>query len=82
MAEDGHVNPPLDIDRHWSAKGRDSYENVAAKLLEWAAGASSQEVQTQFVLLAALYEQLARKAEKLSDTYLPMDLTGEFSAGE
>ena len=77
MSQDGRIKPPLDPDRHWSAKGSDLYDDVAARLLGWAAGASSSEVRTQLTLLAALYEQLARKSEQLADTYLPTNLDAE-----
>ena len=58
-----------------------THAEVAAKLLDLAAGASSPAAREQFTLLAALYERLASSAQRLSDAYLPMDLSGEDISG-
>ena len=63
------------IDTHWSAPGSTAYSDVAAKLRDLAARASSDDVRRQFAQLAALYEELACKSAQLADTYLPMDLS-------
>jgi hypothetical protein len=56
----------------------DANAHAAAKLLALAAGASSPAAREQFILLAALYEKLANNTQRLSDTYLPMDLSAEY----
>jgi len=54
-----------------------THAEVAATLLDLAAGASSPAAREQFTLLAALYERLASSTQRLSEVYLPMDLSGE-----
>jgi hypothetical protein len=54
---------------------------VAAKLLDLAAAASSPAAREQFTLLAALFEKLASSSQRLSEVYLPMDLSDEVLEG-
>jgi hypothetical protein len=54
-----------------------THAEVAARLLDLAAAASSPAAREQFTLLAALYEKLASSSQRLSEVYLPMDLRGE-----
>ena len=61
---------PLDIDRHWSAPGSPTYEEVAAKLLRLALRATSPTAREQFLFLAAMYQQLGTSSASLADTYL------------
>ena len=58
-----------------------THAEVAAKLLDLAAGASTPAAREQFTLLAALYKRLASSSQRLSEVYLPMDLSGEVPTG-
>jgi hypothetical protein len=58
-----------------------THAEVAAKLLDLAAAASSPAAREQFTLLAALYEKLACSSQRLSEVYLPMDLSHEVPKG-
>ena len=58
-----------------------THAEVAAKLLDLAAVASSPAAREQFTLLAALYEKLASRSQRLSEVYLPKDLSDEFPEG-
>jgi len=58
-----------------------THAEVAARLLDLAAAASSPAAREQFTLLAALYEKLASSSQRLSEVYLPMDLSDEVPKG-
>ena len=60
----------LQIDRHWSALGSNTYDNVAGTLLDLAE-ASTPEARQQYALLAALYQELGLASANLPCNYSP-----------
>jgi hypothetical protein len=75
VTQDGQIDPPsLDINRHWLAGDSGSYAEVARTLLQLASGAASPDVRSHFALLAAMFEQLAKTANRLSESYVHMTL--------
>jgi len=55
----------------WPPPGPDTYREVAARLLELSANATSTAAKRQFALLAALYEKLATQSALNANSYHP-----------
>ncbi len=68
------VATPIGLSVTESRPDGHTHAEVAAKLLDLAAAASSPAAREQFALLAALYEKLASSSQRLSEAYLPREL--------